>query len=116
MNSKWYMVGGTNNGGALGTGEVYDPGADAWTALPNMNRPRAGHGLACCEGRLLAIGGFKGTALQSIETYDPREGKWELVRGSLDALPTQLDVLRPTFLLQCSVLWCWFRALVPCQC
>ena len=64
-----------------------------------MKVRRAGHGLVGCEGRIVAIGGFHGQALQSVETYDPREGKWMLVGGDIGAdglgikcLPTKLDV------------------------
>ena len=91
LGSTWYMVGGTTStAGTLATGESYDPGADQWISLSSdMCTPRAGLGLAVCDGRIIAIGGYNGGALKSMEAYDPREGKWVLV--SEDVVPHPLD-------------------------
>lgn len=77
LEKNWFVVGGSG----LDTAEVYDVGADRWLILPRMNGgPRAGPGVVACDNRILVIGGYSNSAAKdTIEMFDPREGKWQFV-------------------------------------
>jgi kelch-like protein 8 len=50
-----------------------------------MNVKRAGVGLAAVEGQLIAVGGFDDSSpLDSVESYDPRTGKWSLISSLIN--------------------------------
>jgi N-acetylneuraminic acid mutarotase len=91
-------------GGALGENlpfssalERYDPIADSWTSLRPMTTGRGNPGVVAASGRITVVGGGggvvgSGTALQSVEEYNPLTDVWTpsdpplpVGRGSLSA-------------------------------
>ena len=67
--------------------EVFDPGDDTWTTLPNPPSHRAGPDLVLLDdGRALVVGGFEvglasgpvGTEfLGATDIFDPEKGEWQ---------------------------------------
>jgi N-acetylneuraminic acid mutarotase len=78
--------GATQSDNSVGTHEVYDPAADAWTRLAPMPTPRNHLGAAVVAGKIHLVGGrVPGTMeLTTHEIYDPQEGSW----AAAAALPT----------------------------
>lgn len=87
-----YYAGGVRN--AAGTDATnrtyrYDPVADQWSRMADMNQPRASFELINYHGQLYAMGGFQGTqswnraSLDYVERYDPASDTWT----NLSALP-----------------------------
>lgn len=82
LDNRVYVVGGLGPGGeAVGTVEVYDPGANRWETrapLPvALHHPAA----AVAAGRLFVIGGYTGgriswTASDAVFQYDPDGNAW----------------------------------------
>ncbi len=76
------VLGGVSSypsGTPLSTAEVYDPGADTWTTIEGLGAARAFHtATALPDGRVVVIGGrgAGGSALASVEVFDPFSGKW----------------------------------------
>ncbi|KAK6011428.1 kelch repeat protein [Ostertagia ostertagi] len=65
----------------LSSAEKYDPRANRWTAVADMNEKRfARHSqvaLAVVNGRLYAVGGDNGsTDLDTVEVFDPEANQW----------------------------------------
>eukprot|EP00321_Phaeocystis_globosa_P017619 CAMPEP_0118810296 /NCGR_PEP_ID=MMETSP1162-20130426/891_1 /TAXON_ID=33656 /ORGANISM="Phaeocystis Sp, Strain CCMP2710" /LENGTH=152 /DNA_ID=CAMNT_0006739817 /DNA_START=45 /DNA_END=500 /DNA_ORIENTATION=+ len=73
-----YLVGG-NNGGRLGTTELYDPQAAMWTQRAGMAAPRYRHGCVALDGKLYAMGGLAANDqdLGTAEVYDPQTDGWQ---------------------------------------
>jgi hypothetical protein len=59
LNGKFYVVGGFDNGGNIGSIAVYTPGSNSWASatLSPLLLPRAPVG-GVVSGSLYAIGGF----------------------------------------------------------
>jgi N-acetylneuraminic acid mutarotase len=49
---------------------------DSWTTLEHMPTIRNGLGVAVVDGKIYAIGGYNGTALNTNEMYDPATSTW----------------------------------------
>ena len=76
LNNKIYIVGGSNNNGALNSLYVYDPATNTWTAKTGMTFARGLLGLATVNGKLYAIGGYNNGAVNIVEEYDPITDTW----------------------------------------
>jgi N-acetylneuraminic acid mutarotase len=93
VDGKIHAIGGTAARGAglpphehgtpqadqsVGTHEVYDPAADAWTRLAPMPTPRNHLGAAVIGGKIHVIGGRVSgdMELTTHEIYDPAAGSW----------------------------------------
>jgi DNA-binding CsgD family transcriptional regulator/N-acetylneuraminic acid mutarotase len=72
--------------------EIYDPGADTWTAAANLTESRYGFVMALLpNGRALVVGGARdyndrwneNSFVREVEQYDPSRGRWEVV-GELE--------------------------------
>jgi N-acetylneuraminic acid mutarotase len=63
---------------SVGTHEMYDPAADAWTRLVPMPTPRNHLGAAVIAGKIHVVGGRVGgnMELTTHEIYDPAAGSW----------------------------------------
>ena len=65
---------------------VYDPQADAWTRLANMDTARRTHASAAVGGKLYVFGGFcTGGYLGTAEVYDPASDCWVQVTSLTSA-------------------------------
>jgi len=92
IDGKLYVAGGrapgheAEDGGNLATAEVYDPGADAWSPIPDLPTPRSGAAAAVVSGNLYVLGGsLPGSTLyKTIERYSPAAGRWQ----KLDDMPS----------------------------
>ena len=60
-------------GGALRSGEVYDPVTEIWASLPPMRKPREGFSLVALGAELWAIGDNG-----DVERYDTAAGSWSI--------------------------------------
>ncbi|MEM8932026.1 MAG: kelch repeat-containing protein, partial [Acidobacteriota bacterium] len=85
------VVGGQVDGLGFSTSaEVYDPITDVWRKVDDMARPRRGHTATLLPtGEVLVAGGSSNTpetglvSVDSVEIYDPRDGRWRFT-GFLD--------------------------------
>ena len=70
----------------VGSAEIYDPSANAWSSAGDMAKARRDHSLTLLEdGRVLVAGGTGGFGVSYVlesEVYDPSDGTWTLT-GSL---------------------------------
>lgn len=88
---RWLITSGTFVGedpetDTSGCTEVFDPASQAFFELPPMQTPRISHALAPLpDGDVLVVGGWaKGKALETLERFLGREGRFE-------ALPMKLS-------------------------
>lgn len=75
----WAIGGRWADRGNLGTVEVYDPDADAWTTSPDLPTPRSGLTAAVACGSIHVAGGEAldgGRTFPEHEVFDPAEGAW----------------------------------------
>ncbi|KAI4371707.1 hypothetical protein MLD38_010028 [Melastoma candidum] len=103
---KVYVAGGQSTIASergVSTAEVYDPVADAWHPLPNMNTTRYKCVGVTLQGKILVVGGFAErldsdkaspfiTERSSAEVFDPSTGRWELMAKmwQLEVPPRQI--------------------------
>ncbi|CAI9599571.1 unnamed protein product [Staurois parvus] len=73
-----FVLGGQNeNGDTLGSGEQYDPDANAWSPLPPMLEERHSFGVVEIDGVIYILGGEDGDReLISMESYDTCTKTW----------------------------------------
>ncbi|MFE7392724.1 carboxypeptidase regulatory-like domain-containing protein [Streptomyces sp. NPDC057582] len=78
LGGKVYSVGGTDGNATYNKAYVYDPGAQAWSALPNLSIARAAPQAATHDGKLYVFGGWDtdGRPVAKTEIYDPATGAW----------------------------------------
>jgi N-acetylneuraminic acid mutarotase len=85
IDGKIYVTGGrapghegTDGDNIAGT-EVYDPGANGWTALEDLPTPRSGGASAALNGKLYVLGGQLpgNTVYKTVSRFDPATGHWE---------------------------------------
>ncbi|HEY1916511.1 MAG TPA: carboxypeptidase regulatory-like domain-containing protein [Streptosporangiaceae bacterium] len=72
------VAGGPTRTEVTGDSYVYDPGAQAWTALPPLPTPRQAPQAALLGTRLYVTGGWDaaGDTQTSLEIYDPATNAW----------------------------------------
>eukprot|EP00445_Apocalathium_hangoei_P002640 CAMPEP_0203865190 /NCGR_PEP_ID=MMETSP0359-20131031/15212_1 /ASSEMBLY_ACC=CAM_ASM_000338 /TAXON_ID=268821 /ORGANISM="Scrippsiella Hangoei, Strain SHTV-5" /LENGTH=328 /DNA_ID=CAMNT_0050783069 /DNA_START=83 /DNA_END=1069 /DNA_ORIENTATION=+ len=79
--SKIYIIGGSADGRALNTFEVFDADTGDWAdwfTKPPMHVKRTLHQAAVCKGRLFVCGGFDGMRdLSSLEEFDIACNGWK---------------------------------------
>lgn len=57
--------------------ELYDPSSNTWSTTGNLNNARHNQtAILLQNGKVMAIGGFHGTAISSCELYNPTTGNW----------------------------------------
>lgn len=83
----------------VATAAIYDPIADAWTAIPAMNQARARHHMSLLDsGVVAAFGGTAaaagGTSLASVEIYDPAANAWTTLPGAMTTARHSMLVTR----------------------
>lgn len=73
-------MGGLDGTRPLSTVERYDPRADKWSAVCEMDTQRAGVDVAVLNENLYSVGGILGSSpLQTVEKLDIRANKWVYV-------------------------------------
>ncbi|XP_078492427.1 kelch-like protein 33 [Ciona intestinalis] len=81
LNDEMCVAGGMS-GEVLSSVELFNPVVNIWTNIGLMKTKRWNHALVFYNGRLFTFGGSDGdvfgrmTRLNSMESYDPREGKF----------------------------------------
>ena len=91
IGGKLYVVGGVifdPGSQVTAKGEVYDPGADSWTAIANATAARSEHGAAVHGGYLYVIGGVNtiGVRQSTLYRYDPGADSWATLTSMSVAL------------------------------
>ena len=77
IESKLYLVGGTDGQQCLKSGCVIDLTTGESTEIAPMKSARSNFCLETIDGKLYAVGGWDGDrALDSVEQYNPQEDKW----------------------------------------
>lgn len=74
-----YAVGGYDGTSrrCLSSAERYNPSANEWTPIADMNHRRSGPAVADLAARIYVVGGHDGLLVRSsAEYYDPRVGVW----------------------------------------
>jgi len=77
--------GWSGSGFATTSCELYDPGADTWTAVASMHHPRFGHkSVLLPDGRVFVAGGYtsgneQDGATALCEVYDPVRNEWSVI-------------------------------------
>jgi Galactose oxidase, central domain len=76
------LVAGGGYDAATARASIYDPVADAWIPVAEMNRPRVLHAaVRLRDSRVLVIGGERFDSPQSAEIFDPGSGSWTLIEA-----------------------------------
>ncbi|WP_323183991.1 carboxypeptidase regulatory-like domain-containing protein [Streptomyces sp. NBC_01221] len=78
LGGKVYSVAGNDGATDFKNAYVYDPGAEAWSALPNLSIARSAPQAAAYGGKLYVFGGWDpyGRPVAKTEIYDPATGAW----------------------------------------
>ena len=77
LNGKIYACGGYDGSSFLKSVEMYEPVANKWTPVANMNVPRSRVAVVANMGNLYAIGGYDGMKnLSTVEMYNPDKDEW----------------------------------------
>ena len=86
VDGKLYALGGSNGGGPESVSSVkrYDPATNAWEAMVPMPTARQFLEASGVDGKIYALGGYAvgehgGSALRSVERYDPATNAWEVM-------------------------------------
>ena len=74
------LVAGGGYDAATARASLYDPVADEWIPVADMNRARVLHAaVRLSDSRVLVIGGDRFDLPQSAEIFDPSSGSWTLI-------------------------------------
>ena len=79
VSGKLYAFGGRQNGNAIATGHVYDPGTNSWTSRAAMPQPRvSSNGAGVINGIVYVPGGHNGDGIytKSLYAYNPATNTW----------------------------------------
>ncbi|MFI1094777.1 carboxypeptidase regulatory-like domain-containing protein [Streptomyces sp. NPDC020917] len=78
IDGKVYSFAGTDGDHILNKAYAYYPGAQGWSALPNLRVAREAPQAAAYAGRIYVFGGWQGdgTPAARTEIYDPLTGTW----------------------------------------
>ena len=76
VNSKIYVIGGSNGKAHLSSVEEFDPETNKWNAKSSMADKRSSFQAEVINGKIFAIGGNDGKAIKSVEEYNPETDKW----------------------------------------
>ncbi|PFH37847.1 kelch repeat and K+ channel tetramerization domain containing protein [Besnoitia besnoiti] len=95
MTGRHFAVGGFDGSDILASVECYDPRMRNWMEVAPLHTPRSS--AMCCvqDDRLYVLGGTKGERLRSVEVYEPRVNKWEI-------LPSEMIEVRSAGSAACS--------------
>ena len=68
---------------------VYDTGADAWTPIAGLLRPRGASSAIVLDGKIHLLGGRDVRSVEWHEVYDPATDKYEILDGMRGSTGTQ---------------------------
>ena len=72
-----YCTGGNDGSVSQKAGYAFDPGANAWTAIPDAPADNWAASYAVANGKLLVVGGSQGGAITNAGfAYDPATNSW----------------------------------------
>ena len=102
-NGKVLVAGGfTSATGLTSSAEIYDPDSDSWSPANNMQQARTSHTATLLEnGSILIAGGSSttntngGSALASVEIYDPDADTWSAAAAMGTAVNNHAAVRMP---------------------
>ncbi|VDN21509.1 unnamed protein product [Dibothriocephalus latus] len=72
-----YVLGGHSGSGVLATVECLRTDASVWCRVRSMHRKRWYTSATVFEQKICVVGGCNQSALQSVETFDPKTGEWK---------------------------------------
>lgn len=87
VDGRIHAISGRNDGGLVGTHEVYDPAPDRWSGVAPLPVPRDHKGIGVAGGRIHVFGGRTGGSSDNSgrhDVYDPATDTW----SEAPALPT----------------------------
>jgi uncharacterized repeat protein (TIGR01451 family) len=106
LNGLLYVLGGQSNGTYTNAVLTYDPGTDAWTYAPSMQKARASAASGVIGGKIYVAGGYNGSFPDSVEVFDPLAGTWSYVADMPTPWVMAADgVLHDRFLLVTGGYW-----------
>jgi N-acetylneuraminic acid mutarotase len=79
LNGKMYVIGGWDDGKAVGVNYEYNPVTDKWAKKQPMPRPAHHAALAAANGKIYVMGGFvppKDTAIPVGGAWEPIDNAW----------------------------------------
>lgn len=80
------FAGGTNTGAIVALGEVRDTATNQWALAGAVREARAEHAaVRLDDGRVLLVGGHHGSALNSVEAFDPKTNQFITLESMTDA-------------------------------
>ncbi len=83
LDGKVLVVGGRTTelpGAVRASAEIYDPAGGTWSTTGSLNTPRENHSATLLEdGRVLVVGGYYMSHLESAEVFDPVSGTWSVI-------------------------------------
>ncbi|CBZ52760.1 putative kelch motif domain-containing protein [Neospora caninum Liverpool] len=96
MNNRHFAIGGFDGSDILSSVECYDPRMKNWMEVAALSTPRSS--AMCCvqEDHLYVLGGTNGERLRTVEVYDHRMNKWEV-------LPSEMIEVRSAGSAACSL-------------
>jgi hypothetical protein len=78
LDGRFYVIGGTTDGGNTASVWAYDPATRQWAARAPLPEPRFNHAAVALDGRIWALGGFlEGRERREVFVYDPGADRWE---------------------------------------
>jgi len=93
IDGRILFPGGSNNGTAVATAQIFDPQSRAFTPTGNMTSARSGPTVTTlADGKVLVAGGVNGGALASAETYDPATGTFSATGNMTEALTNPISI------------------------
>nr|PIM05435.1 kelch repeat and K+ channel tetramerization domain-containing protein [Toxoplasma gondii COUG] len=95
MGARHFAIGGFDGSDILSSVECYDPRMKNWMQVAPLTTPRSS--AMCCvrDDHLYVLGGTNGERLRTVEMYDHRMNKWEV-------LPSEMIEVRSAGSAACS--------------
>lgn len=83
LEGRIYAIGGFDGSSIITSVEAYDLRLKSWMPLEPLPTPRSS-GMACVSGgKVWVMGGTSGTRLRTVDTFDPRAGRWESSKAEM---------------------------------
>lgn len=83
LDGRIYALGGFDGSQILSHVEALDPRMKSWMPVEPMLTPRSSAAATIFGTSLWVMGGTSGSRLRTVERYEPRANKWEVVRSDM---------------------------------